>query len=491
MAEKLHPSFSPARRFGIGLNMLLRTAFVLAVLVMAVYLSGRYFHRAYLSSITRNELSPLTVNFIKSITNRVKVTLYFDRESALYSDVHSLLKEYHNVNPRITVQTVDYLRDATEATQVKAAYKLANAQGKDDKDLVIFDCEDRVKVINARVLEEVKIEEVTNTKEREFRRRPIAFRGEMMFTAMLLTVTQSKPMKAMFLTGHGEHRFDDPDAVSGYEKFGLAMQLNCITNATISLLGTNPVPEDCNLLIIAGPTKALAPSELERIQNYLDEGGRMLVMFNPAQSVPQTGLEGLLVRYDLLVGDGSVVEPEQTEKGMDVVISAYKTHPLVNPLLGSGLQMIRPRPLKDMNSQNAAADAPKVTTIAFSSTNAFLLGETPPKSSQYALAAVIEKGAVPNVATVRGATRILVLGDSTMFVNTMIEKWSNRDFAGYAINWLLDRTQLLEGLGPRPVTEYRVAMTRDQQRTSRWLLLGAVPGTVLAFGGLVWLRRRK
>ena len=56
---------------------------------------------------------------------------------------------------------------------------------------------------------------------------------------------------------------------------------------------------------------------------------------------------------------------------------------------------------------------------------------------------------------------------------------------------LLDRTVLLEGIGPRPVTEFRLTMTQSQQKTVRWLLLGALPGGVLVFGWLVWLARRK
>ena len=66
-----------------------------------------------------------------------------------------------------------------------------------------------------------------------------------------------------------------------------------------------------------------------------------------------------------------------------------------------------------------------------------------------------------------------------------------RDFVGYAVNWLLDRPTLLEGIGPRPVTEFRLIMTRTQQRNVRWLLLGALPGSILMLGGLAWLRRRK
>jgi hypothetical protein len=50
---------------------------------------------------------------------------------------------------------------------------------------------------------------------------------------------------------------------------------------------------------------------------------------------------------------------------------------------------------------------------------------------------------------------------------------------------------LLEGIGPRPVTEFRLMMTHAQQKNVRWLLLAALPGGVLALGCLVWFARRK
>lgn len=74
--------------------------------------------------------------------------------------------------------------------------------------------------------------------------------------------------------------------------------------------------------------------------------------------------------------------------------------------------------------------------------------------------------------------------------NRQLDLLANRDFAGLAANWLLDRTQLLEGLGPRPVSEYRLVMTKKQLQSAQWILLGAMPGGVLVLGTLVWLRRR-
>lgn len=489
MAEHA-PSFSPARRFGIGVNVAIRTLLVIAVLVMAVHLAGKHFRRDYLSSHTRVELSSLTVNFVKSITNSVKVTLYFDRDAEMFSTVDSLLKEYRNLNQRIQVRTVDYVRDAAEATRVKGEYKLANSTGKDDKNLIIFECDGRVKVVNASMLADYTLETVVSEREREYRRKPVAFRGEMAFTSLLLAVTNPKPLKAMFLTGHEEHDISSADEVSGYQKLRLALQANYIQVEPLTLIGTNTIPDDCNLLVIAGPRKPIPAEELDKVQKYLEQGGRLMVLFNPLETTHETGLERMLVRWGVVVGDTPVVDPSQSERGKDIVVSAFSLHPIVNPLLNSGIQLILPRPLKAMRSQRNEAGAPKVELVAYSTTRSYLADEVNQSPTNHAVVAVVQTD-VPGVATERGVTRIVVVGDSTLFVNTLIEKYSNRDFASCAANWLLDRSQLMGGLGPRPVNEYRVSLTRSQMRTVQGLLLGALPGGILLLGGLVWLRRRK
>jgi hypothetical protein len=75
--------------------------------------------------------------------------------------------------------------------------------------------------------------------------------------------------------------------------------------------------------------------------------------------------------------------------------------------------------------------------------------------------------------------------------NSGIRNAPNRDFAGYALNWLLERTQLLEGLGPRSIVEYRIAMSQGQLQRVQWILLAGIPGGALLMGSLVWVRRRR
>ena len=109
------------------------------------------------------------------------------------------------------------------------------------------------------------------------------------------------------------------------------------------------------------------------------------------------------------------------------------------------------------------------------------------------LAVAAEKGGVAGIAAGRGTTRIVAIGDSTMFANASLAKPSetanNHDFANLAVGWLLDRPQSL-AIGPKPIREYQLHLTERQVRGLRWTLLGGLPGGVLLVGFAVWLRRR-
>jgi len=494
MPDQDQPSFSRGRRWKIGLDLAVRTVLVGAVLVMANYLGAQFFHRFYLSSQTRVQLSPRTLSVLHSLTNRVTVTLYYDRKNDFYPDIKALLDEYHDANGKITIRPVDDVWDGGEAEKVKEKYGLGSAT---DKNLVIFDAGDRrVKIVPGDALVEKKLEQVApddpKQRELEFQRRPVAFNGEMAFTSTLLALENTRPFKAYFLQGDGEPLLDDSGNF-GYLKFAAVLEQNYIAVTNLELSANRDVPADCNLLIIAAPTAPLSEPELQDIDQYLAQGGRLFALFNYASIQRPTGLEPILQRWGVNVAADYVQDPQNTVTGQDIKVRKFGKHPVVEPLADNdlSLQMILPRLVGSVNWKNPPPDAPQVTELAFSSADSTLAGDpaAPPRS--YPLIAAVEQKNTVGIVNPRGTTRILVTGDSTFLGNYYIQGGGNRDFLGYAVNWLLDRPQLLEGIGPRPVTEFRLQMTRLQQREIRWLLLGALPGAVLLFGGLVWLARRK
>src|SRR6266536_864719 len=144
------PSFTPQRKWTIALNVSLLILLVVSVVVMVNYLSGDYFRRFHIGSQATNPLSPRTVRFLGSLTNRVKVTIYYDKDDPFYTTVLALLNEYTYVNPKVSVRTVDYTRDAGAARQLLAKYPyLASTTVKN---LVIFECGDKVKAVEGSVL---------------------------------------------------------------------------------------------------------------------------------------------------------------------------------------------------------------------------------------------------------------------------------------------------------------------------------------------------
>ena len=489
--QKLRPSFSAASRVRIALDVALRTALVLAVVVMVNFLAAKFFHRFYLSSQTRMALSSRTLNVLHSLTNRVTVTLYYDRKDDFYPDIAALLNEYRAANKNISIRTVDYVRDAGEAEKAKAQYRLNAAT---DKNLVIFDCDQRIKTIPGDALTQFTLERIApekpDQKELEFRRKPVAFNGEQAFTAMLLALQNPQPLKAYFLQGHGEGSLTD-NGNFGFLKLGSLLAQNYISVTNLELSGNGNVPIDCHLLIIAAPGAPLPEAELQKIEKYLSEGGRLLALFNFASVVRPTGLEPILQHWGINIAADFVKDRTHTITGDDLAVRKFSQHPVVNPLTQLSLQMIRPRPVTKINLSSSPANLPQVEELAFSSETSTLASNPAERPQSYPLLVAAEQKPVAGVIRPRGNTRILVAGDSVFLGNYYIEGGGNRDFVSYAANWLLDRPQLLDGIGARPVTEFRLLLSRQQHQQLRWLLLGALPGGALLFGWLVWLVRRK
>jgi hypothetical protein len=487
------PSFSPYRKWAIGLHVCVLISVVFAVVVMVNYLSRDYFLRFHVSEHAKIQLSPRTVGLLRSITNHVNVTLYYDTDAdeSLYSIVSDLLGEYRLINPKITIQTVDYLRDPGLAQKIKAKFDLSALT---DKDLVIFECEGRRKVVPGDVLAHYTYEQAPNKtpdeKKPGFIRMPALFLGEMAFTPALIDVISPKKFKAYFLQGHGEHQIDSGDELAGYLKFAYLLGQNYVQAEPLSLLGTNTVPADCSLMVIAGATKAIPSTELEKVEQYLIQGGRLLALFNFYSIQKDTGLERILAKWGVDVGHNIIRDLDNTVNGQDMVVSSFGKHALVNSLIGSSLYLILPRSVGQLNLGAQAADAPHVDEIAFSGPRASA-GSEAARKPPFPLMVTVEKGAIKDVITERGSTRIIVAGDSLFLANHQLDSAANRDFASCAVNWLLERTQLLAGLGPRPITQYKIVLTRAQLHHAQWVLLAGLPGSVLFLGGLVWLRRRR
>ena len=86
-------------------------------------------------------------------------------------------------------------------------------------------------------------------------------------------------------------------------------------------------------------------------------------------------------------------------------------------------------------------------------------------------------------------SRMVVFGDSD-FVSNSGMVGGNPDLFMNALNWLLDREELM-AISAKPIEEVRLSLTKKQLRQLLWINMAGIPAVAVLAGVLVWVRRRK
>jgi hypothetical protein len=486
------------RRFGIGLNVMAAVGCVFALCVMVNYLASRHSLRWILAPQEGGELTAQTLQVLQSLTNDVDVIVFFDADEDLYEPVTQLLKRYQETTPRLRVRHVDYQRNPAEANLIREKYALQFPSVKDEvlfRNVVLFESQGRVRVCYERQLSDYDLSGLVAGKTREVKRS--AFLGEMLFTAAIVSVSDTMARHAFFLTGHREFSPNTKEDLAGYAQLAAVLRQNNIEVSTLSLRGAGQVPTNCQLLVIAGARDRFLTEELERIDAYLQQGGRMLALLHPLGT---TGLETVLERWGVEVGSDLLFDQANTLNKYDLITSNFHSHAITRPLLQAELHIVNPpRSIAPRSAARQNMDTPKVEPLVATSEHGVAITEirngipyaTPQdRRGSIPFIVAVERGGLQGVSADRGATRLVVAGEAQFLANQVIYSKANLDFAIQTANWLLDRPQFMGGIQPRPVKEYRVIMNRHQVLALRWFLLAVLPGGVLLTGSLVWLRRR-
>ena len=247
-----------------------------------------------------------TLRVLDSLTNNVSVTLFFEPHGAneeIYGLASGLLAEYQQACPRhLRVKTLDYDRKVGEAKEFLAKHSLG---GLKEKDFVLFESGGHTKLVYARDLANYDFSDLISGSSQYVRRS--AFLGELYFTEDIYDVSNPRPVMAYFLYGHGENDPEENKENNGYSKLAAILkdEVNCDWQK-LALQGTNVIPADCQLLIVAASAREgkMTSDELAKIAAYLKQGGRMLALLTAP-----SGLESVLAHWGVGVGDSRNASP--------------------------------------------------------------------------------------------------------------------------------------------------------------------------------------
>jgi len=472
------PSFSPTVRRVISRRVILAAVVATVCVLLANLLALRNPARIVLSQSADHSLSPLTKNVLGALTNNVRAVVLFDRQTDLFEPVKNLLTEYERMSPRLKLELIDPARDPARAEEVQQELRLPI---RSPENRVIFAANDSAKAINESELSILDFSEFMDTREA----RRTHFSGERLFTSAIVAVTEDRQTKVGFVIGHSEHKASDTGGQWGYSKFASILQQKGLILKDVSLAGTNSVPADCQLLIIAGPRTPYGAGELAKLHEFVGTGRSLFALFNFYSLQRPTGLEKFLADYDFEIGLNQVSDSKNEQSGQSglLLVDDLGNHPVTKPILGSRLQMLLPRSVGFPETED--------NELARSSDAGQAVGQIRDNKGT-----VEKEGKIPLIAAKLHANdgqppaRIVVAGDSLFLGNSAIEAGANRDFAGLAVNWLLEHEHLL-AIAPRDVTEYRINLTRAEMTSITWLLLLVLPGGTLGLGLLWWRRQIK
>lgn len=490
-------------RFVTALNVFLSILFAFVLLGMVNYLAYRHGpERLHIGSSNCYALSDKTRGLLESLDGEVHISSFFERTHGLYGHVRLLLKEYEYVcaaagNDALKIEYVDPDRDLGRTKELRRKY------GIEEPNLVVFEYKGRSKFVEIddiiETTPEVDINKLLTGGKSAFKRK-VAFMGEMAFSSAIQSITQSATPVVYFLTGHGERDMQDFSQHVGYSGIAVALRRDNMILKVLSLAEHRSVPEDCSVLVVAGPDRQLSRAEVDMISSYLDRSGRALFLMDPAT---QTGLDTLLNKWGVRLSRGVVVG--LTLRGRELVVTQYGDHPITRKMKGLMTMFYMPRcvePVEAALQDNEQVDRPRVTVLAANSKDGWEemnLNQTPPKYEEgldvpgpNAVAVAVEKGTVAGIDIELKPTRMVVIGDSDFVSNGTLKGGigGNMDFFMSAMNWLVEREAIL-AIAPRTPDRLELGMTQEQKRIAFAILVLGVPVAAAFLGFVVWLRRRR
>jgi ABC-type uncharacterized transport system involved in gliding motility auxiliary subunit len=450
---------------------------VFAILVAINYLSSRHNKRWDLTAAHQFSLSDQTKKVLQDLKEPVKIRVFARSDG--FQPFRDRLDEYQYQSKQVSTEYID--------PEKKPA--LAQQLGVTALNTVVF--------------------------EYKGRNEKVSSDGEQELTNGLIKVIQGRQPKVYFTQGHGEKDTVSADR-GGYN--GIVAGLtsgNFVVDKTV-LAQAGKVPDDADVLVVAGPKTDFLPAEIDALKAYLTKGGKLLVMLDPVLKADQpqpAGLQALLKEWGIDADNDIVLDVSGmgrllgTDESVPVAAS-YPAHPITE-----NFNLMTAYPLaRSMTPVEGGVDGHTAQRLVETSRNSWgetnlksLTGGQPAKMDDddkkgpVSLAAAVSASAALTI-TAKDAkkegdnpkppeTRLVAFGDSDFASNGALGVSGNRDLFLNTINWLAQQENLI-AIRPRDPEDRRITLNADQERRIFYLTVLIVPGLVLLAGVQTWWRRR-
>ncbi|MDO5293599.1 MAG: GldG family protein [bacterium] len=315
---------------------------------------------------------------------------------------------------------------------------------------------------------------------------PSAIDVEGQVTAAIQYVSNENNAKLYQVTGHGETELTSY-VTSEFTKL-------CTTVDFLQTRSASEVPEDCDILMINGPTTDYTEAEVTLIKEYLENGGKAFILVNP-QATGLTNFNGLVKQYGVEVKDGVIMESASNS------ISNYPYY-LIPTIATSDLTTgisINTNPILipiSVGLTNASTrDTVTLTPFLTTSDDAFLKQGTEwqsyDKESQD-IEGPFTLGVLASETYNDVTTEVVVLSSSNLIADDFMQydMYGNATLVNNIISYLGGQETGLS-IPSRSLSEAYITPTSANVVMWSIILIVIIPIVLLATGFVIWYRRRK
>jgi len=332
--------------------------------------------------------------------------------------------------------------------------------------------------------------------------------GEEYITNAIIKVTRMQKGVIYFIEGHGENDIESNEE-TGYALIKKGLENESFKIKKLLLAQVEKIPDDAQALVIAGPKKRYLPQETKLIEDYLDAGGRILIMLDPDTD---SGLEGLCDRYGVVVQNTVIVDQqiklfEGPTLGIAPVVTDYGYHPAVEDFEEATIfplcRSLKPVPARDPDLDIAVVAKTSATSWAETDLETLwtkgevALDEDEDYTGPLPVAIAVsykgqemqeEAGDGEQKTDQKQEMRLAVVGDSDFVSNQYVTYYYNGDLFLNLINWLVGEETYIS-IRPHKYAPSFIQLTTTQRAFIFFLSVFLVPQLIVMAGIAVILWR--
>lgn len=472
-------------------------AMVILLNVVLSVLSESYNMNIDLTPNNDFEISQDTKDYLATLTENVEICTTVDElvfktsENRYYRQAYEVLKKYEFNSDKITVNFVDMTTDPTYVEKYKQYYDGTIT----DSSIIIFN-EDtkRIRVLSTSDLFN------TEVNYYYFQEEIVSSKAEQTLTSAIMYITDPEPKTAVYLNVVSQSMVG--------ENIQSLLKANGFDLVTVDPL-TEEIPADADLLVLNSPMNDLAPETIDKLYNFMENGGNygknMIYLASMGQN-ETPNINAFLAEWGIAVTDGVLSDSNQQNILSGTSGYGFASYLTENEYTGgiAADNLTAPvltyyaRPIELLF--DFSGNVSVVSLLDTAETGYALTAEIMQEYQETGAMPSLEEKAIPMIAlsnkyafieNEQVLSNLVVFGSDEMLNSTFTETtyYNNGDYFVSIINKISGKENGIY-IVEKDLTGTTFQITEAQVNVLRVVIMFILPAAVAVIGIVVWLRRR-